>query len=628
MNVLAEAPFAAVTTGAPAGTIGIEGALHIPLARLRPSPTNPRRHFDEKKLAELAESIAKHGVMQPILVRPQPLPGKVDEQLFEIVAGERRWRASRITGQPNIMAIVRAMTDFEVIELQLIENLQRDDLHPLEEADGYARLLRTEGAAEGYSNVDELASRIGKSRSYVFQRLKLRALHGPAREAFAAGQVHATVALLLARLHSAEEQQRALEGVLHGGDFGEPMTFREASDWIQREFYLALDRATFKISDATLVPAAGSCKECPKRTGANPDLFADVKKGDTCTDAACYHAKEAAQRQRVLEQARADSKEVITGAEAKKIKPRQYEQPKGYLELDMVHHELGEKPLRKLLGKHVPQVSVLEDPYTKTLVEVVRETDAIAVLKERGVLKQAKKHNAALSDAERKAKAETTWRHAVAQACTEAAGTHRGADLDYRQALLTRVAQLLWHELQFDSKQRVHKLLAWPALRAKWQEGPGPIADTHIAGLTDAQLCQYFTVATLVQEIHVAYYNINGSNKPERLLAAAKALGVDPAAIREQLRALERVPGTAAAKVKNKTATTPGQRASWPRSWTWALLRLREGTMSAPTRAALYAPATAATASAKPRSLTNCGAAAIAPRPRAGPSWPRTPTRP
>ena len=111
------------------------GAVELKISELEPNREQPRREFDEKAMAELADSIAQHGLLQPLLVRPLFGGG------YQIVAGERRWRAARMAGLSEVPAVVREMSDHEVMELALIENLQREDLTPLEEANGYQTLL-------------------------------------------------------------------------------------------------------------------------------------------------------------------------------------------------------------------------------------------------------------------------------------------------------------------------------------------------------------------------------------------------------------------------------------------------------------------------------------------------------
>lgn len=135
----------------------------LPLHLLDPSPTNPRKSFPEASLQELADSIRQAGVISPLLVRPSFASGR-----YEIVAGERRWRAALIVQVDSVPVIVRELQDHEVVELQCIENLQREDVSPLEEAGGYRLLIQQFG-----HTAEAIAAKIGKSRSHVFGRLKL-----------------------------------------------------------------------------------------------------------------------------------------------------------------------------------------------------------------------------------------------------------------------------------------------------------------------------------------------------------------------------------------------------------------------------------------------------------------------
>lgn len=143
-----------------------EGVREIDIAAIRPNPRQPRRHFAEEPLAELASSIASRGVLQPILVRPTEKDGE-----FEIIAGERRWRAAQRAQLHRIPAIVRSFDDTGTAEVALIENVQRADLSPLEEADAYAALIARFGHKQ-----DEVGRLVGKSRSHVSNLLRLRDL--------------------------------------------------------------------------------------------------------------------------------------------------------------------------------------------------------------------------------------------------------------------------------------------------------------------------------------------------------------------------------------------------------------------------------------------------------------------
>ena len=139
--------------------------VELRLSEIEPNREQPRKDFDEVALQDLADSIAKHGVIQPILVRPLPLGG------YQIVAGERRWRASRLAGLETMPAVVRDLSDAEVMEIALIENLQREDLNPMEEAEGYRVLME-----EFSMTQEEVAARLGKSRPFIANAVRLLAL--------------------------------------------------------------------------------------------------------------------------------------------------------------------------------------------------------------------------------------------------------------------------------------------------------------------------------------------------------------------------------------------------------------------------------------------------------------------
>jgi ParB/RepB/Spo0J family partition protein len=186
----------------------MNAAPRIAIACITPSLTNPRKRFDEAQLAELTDSVKRHDVLQPILLRPNGKEGH-----YELVAGERRFRAAKAAGLVDIPATVRELSDTDVLEIQVVENLQREDLHELEEAEGYEKLLKcTHANGEKYT-VEEIAAKVGKSRSYVFARLKLCALCPEARKAFYAGDLDASRALLIARIGHHDTQRQALKDV-------------------------------------------------------------------------------------------------------------------------------------------------------------------------------------------------------------------------------------------------------------------------------------------------------------------------------------------------------------------------------------------------------------------------------
>lgn len=165
----------------------------LPLELLVPGNFQPRRLFAEENLQDLAESIRKNGVILPIIVRPAKTIGQ-----YEIIAGERRWRASKIAGIPTIPAVIRSLTDKEALEFALIENIQRQDLTPLEEADGYCRLIE-----EFSYTQEELASRLGKSRSHITNLLRLLGLPEQVKELLHTGAISMGHARALVNVESA-----------------------------------------------------------------------------------------------------------------------------------------------------------------------------------------------------------------------------------------------------------------------------------------------------------------------------------------------------------------------------------------------------------------------------------------
>jgi ParB family chromosome partitioning protein len=158
------------------------GQRKAPIEFLRPNPRNPRKNFDEDELDELAASVRERGVIQPVLVRP--IPRVADA--YEIVAGERRWRAAQRAGLHEIPIVVIEAGDREALEIAIVENVQRADLNALEEANGYAQL----GADYNYSHND-IARIIGKSRSHIANTLRLMKLPDFARSLLASGQISA-----------------------------------------------------------------------------------------------------------------------------------------------------------------------------------------------------------------------------------------------------------------------------------------------------------------------------------------------------------------------------------------------------------------------------------------------------
>jgi ParB family transcriptional regulator, chromosome partitioning protein len=164
--------------------------LEVAVDRITPSPFQPRRTFDEAKIDELASSIRNQGIIQPLVVRPQG-------DGFELIAGERRWRAAMRAGLNRVPVVVRDASDHEALQLALVENLQREDLNPIEEASGYRRLQE-----EFHWSQEEMADKVGKSRPAIANSLRLLALPAEVQQEVAGGNLPAGQARALLGLHT------------------------------------------------------------------------------------------------------------------------------------------------------------------------------------------------------------------------------------------------------------------------------------------------------------------------------------------------------------------------------------------------------------------------------------------
>jgi ParB family chromosome partitioning protein len=225
---------------------GLSGVREAPIELLRRNPDQPRRFFDEEALEELAESVRQKGLLQPILVRPAPgAPGE-----FQIVAGERRWRAAQRANLHVVPIVVRELDDLDVLEIGIIENVQRVDLNPLEEAQSYKILMDRFGRTQ-----DMIAQSVGKSRSHVANILRLLSLPDTVREHLTAGRLTSGHARAIA---SAPEPGRLAEMIVDRG-----LSVRQAE---------ALAREAQDRPDAARKPAKVPVYKDPNITGLEQDL--------------------------------------------------------------------------------------------------------------------------------------------------------------------------------------------------------------------------------------------------------------------------------------------------------------------------------------------------------------------
>ena len=180
-------------------------SLYLPISQIEPYGNQPRKYFDEAALHDLADSIREHGILQPLTVR------KLSSGYYQIIAGERRWRAARIAGLQQVPAVVIEADDRKMTELALIENLQREDLNPIEEAEGYKSLM------ENYQMTqEEAAARVGKSRSAVANSRRLLGLCADVRKLLESGKLSGGHARALLPLKADAQKQAAAAVIEHG----------------------------------------------------------------------------------------------------------------------------------------------------------------------------------------------------------------------------------------------------------------------------------------------------------------------------------------------------------------------------------------------------------------------------
>ncbi len=278
---------------------GVNGFRMIPLDQIEPPTRNTRQHINRAKLKELVADVRKRGVLQSIIVREIERASKGGAK-YQVVAGERRFRAAKEAGLREIPAVIRLLDETEALSVQLVENLQREELHPLDEADGFLRMKE-----EMKLDLRAIAQRVAKDVRYVARRLALTNLIAEAREDYRKELITLAHALELCRL-APEIQQEALAACYESmsvlneetseydrvPDKGRPAWHvRYLQEWIAHHVHLNLRQSPFDLDDTRLREDGLACTDCPQRSGFNKTLFADIKDGDTCLNQPCFQNK-------------------------------------------------------------------------------------------------------------------------------------------------------------------------------------------------------------------------------------------------------------------------------------------------------------------------------------------------
>ena len=310
-----------------------------------------RSRFDTAALQELADSIASAGIIEPIIVRP----GFANDARYEIVAGERRWLAAGLAKLDTVPVLIRELSDTQVLKMQLVENLQREGLQPLEEAEGYRELMRLEPL-----NAESVGQMIGKSRAYVYARIKLLDLCPAGQLALQEGKIDSSKALLLSRFATPKLQQSALDFMQQRSHLG----YRDLVNALRDKFLQRLDQAPFDVAftfpfrsitltkkDWACHPFDSACTDCNYNSANDGELQAAIDaanaqvrygnpisaKTPMCTNEGCYTLKVRAHGARLLQKAEAKGLAILTDeADIVAVVPRPYGQAlnNGFLALD------------------------------------------------------------------------------------------------------------------------------------------------------------------------------------------------------------------------------------------------------------------------------------------------------
>lgn len=361
----------------------------LPVSALFESPDNYRKTFSIEALHEMADTMRQVGVQQPLKVRPLPMMAGAEHYDYEIIFGHRRYRAAKLAELERVPCMVEEMTDEQADKIRLIENIQREDVTPVEEADALVRLSEKHKV-----NANALGKIIGISRTGVYNRMKLANAHPAVREKCQAGVFGGEIATAIARL-PVSIQQAAIKKVMtqqpdpEKGPQGTKMvalSFRDAQLALKREFTIKLVDASFDRSEPSGdLPACSACDQCSDN---NEALHADFGP-EICIDESCFDAKSLAHTEVAVAEARAKGLTVIEGEEALKIMPNPYPfySGGGYRMASYVYawgvaedgqasKEFGYEELVELAGDAAPQPILLRNPHKPhELIRVVLDED-------------------------------------------------------------------------------------------------------------------------------------------------------------------------------------------------------------------------------------------------------------
>lgn len=254
----------------------IQHLKEVALVEISIGKTNPRSDFKEQTIMELAKSIKENGLLQPLLLRPA-------DKGYELVCGERRLRACKLLNLKSVPVQIKDLNDQEALEAQIIENLEREDVHPLREAETFKLMIE-----KGNYLIEDIATKIAKSEKFILQRLSLNNLNSEWKKLFSKDEINLSKALIIARLDKKYQKEVAQNANDWSGGI---KSAKQLQSYIDSNITAQLSKAIFNPLDKKLINKAGACANCPKRSGANCSLFPDVKEEDRCFDKLCFNSK-------------------------------------------------------------------------------------------------------------------------------------------------------------------------------------------------------------------------------------------------------------------------------------------------------------------------------------------------
>ena len=509
----------------------------LDMSKIRERKTNPRHFFNVATMQELAESIKSTGVHQPITVRPvQNDMIDAEPTHFEIVCGARRFRASEMAGKEKIPAIIRRLNDEEAALVCSIENLQRVDLHPMEEAEGFRQIL-----ADG-TKVDDLAQQLGKSKAYIYASIKLCSLCGEVKKLFIEGKIAASHAVLIARIPLRITQIEVANETIK---WNWPVSNLERM--IAGRYQCKLDDAKWNLKDEKLHPSAGSCVKCPNRTGNQQHNYPGIS-ANVCTDTSCFSIKRAKFAESIIQKAQISGK-VISGTEAEKILPNKYAElnSKTLVDIDRQNIPVGEKflSIRQILDKSIPRTTLLVSPHEDAkLIYLCERSELGPLLAEKEIVLPGHVDltNAASRENERRIAAQLKSKRAYTRLLFQSINEKKPPETDPSNLNLSHhqhvaIALKFWSRV--DRTVAPIILKKWGIPEA-WQFYPnhGKIEEA-IRSLDKSEIKLMILDLIFADEMVVTSYNMD--QEPVQLENAAQILGIDINALREATKPKEKV---------------------------------------------------------------------------------------